>query len=312
MRLNTPTPCAVMIGESLVDIVTDAAGAQEVHPGGSPMNVAVGLARLEIATTLVTHLGHDAYGDLVRTHLAESGVSVSPVSPGTAGTSTAHAVLDADGAATYTFDITWAPQHLDLGRPELIHTGSLATCLDPGADVVEGSLRHAPAGTLVSFDPNVRPSMAASREELRERVERIAALAHVVKMSDEDAAWLHPEEPLEDIVDRYRRQVRAVFVLTRGASGCTLGTQDWVTHLPAATTDVIDTIGAGDAFMSGLLYALLSSGLSEALLRGETAQEDGAGRQALEECARIALRSAALTVARAGANPPSRQELVGP
>lgn len=311
MPQDTTTPSALIIGESLVDIVTDAAGGRVTHPGGSPMNVAVGLARLEVATTLATHLGDDVHGDLVRDHLVASGVSVSLVSPGAAGTSTAHAVLDADGAATYTFDIAWAPQHLDVGHPELIHTGSLATCLDPGADVVEESLRRAPAGTLVSFDPNVRPSMAASREELRDRVERIAALAHVVKMSDEDAAWLHPEEPLEEIVDRYRRQVRGVFVLTRGASGCTLGTQSWAADLPATPTTVVDTIGAGDAFMSGLLYALLSSGLSAALLRDATGQEDGPGRQALEECARIALRSAALTVARAGANPPTRQELVG-
>ncbi|GAB3194185.1 carbohydrate kinase family protein [Nesterenkonia suensis] len=306
MPQDPATASALIIGEALVDVVTDASGHQEDHPGGSPMNVAVGLSRLQVPTILATHIGDDAHGALITDHLTQSGVIVFRVGPNTTATSTAHAVLDADGAASYTFDVTWEPGPLEVDTPELIHTGSLATCLTPGADVVEETLREAPAGTLVSFDPNVRPSLAPSREALRDRVESIAGLAHVVKMSDEDAAWLHPEESLEQIVDRYRGQGGGgVFVLTRGAHGCTIGTREWVVDLPAAATEVVDTIGAGDAFMSGLLFALVSSGQAQALTRG------GGERADLEECARVALRSAAVTVSRAGANPPSRQELVG-
>lgn len=295
---------ALVIGESLVDIVTDPTGRQETHPGGSPMNVAVGLARLEVDTTLATHIADDGPGELVRAHVERSGVSLSLLGPETASTSTAHAVLDDDGAAEYTFDVTWAPESLDLGRPDLIHTGSLATSLDPGADVVEETLRGTPEGTVVSFDPNVRPSLAPARGVLRERVERIASLAHVVKMSDEDAAWLHPELSVEDLVAHYAGLSGGVFVLTRGAAGCTIGTRRWQETLPAPAVDVVDTIGAGDAFMSGLLYALLEADLTGPLTRGEPDQ------QGLRACARTALRSAAVAVSRAGANPPGPRELL--
>lgn len=296
-------PQASVIGESLVDIVADAAGRSTVHPGGSPLNVAVGLARLELDTTLVTRFGEDEYGALIRRHLEDSGVTVTPESSRAARTSSAQATLDAEGTASYTFDIVWDPELPAMTNPPAVHTGSIATFLSPGAEVVAEYLASLPEDTLVTFDPNARPSLAPSRETVLDSVVRIAARAHVVKMSDEDAAWLHPGESLPEVVARYLGAGPDLVVVTRGGDGCTVATQDRVTDLPSERVDVVDTIGAGDAFMSGLLYALLSSGQADEITAG-TAEHAN-----LVDCARTALRSAAVAVSRAGANPPRLRDL---
>ncbi|APX31796.1 hypothetical protein BH708_02655 [Brachybacterium sp. P6-10-X1] len=193
-----------------------------------------------------------------------------------------------------------------MGSPLVVHTGSLATVLDPGATNVERILGGLAAGTLITFDPNVRPSLTPSRAMVRSKVERIGALAHVVKMSEEDASWLYPHVSILDVAERYTRLGVDLFVMTRAERGCTVASRGRLRHLPAERTAVVDTIGAGDAFMSGLVYELLRSEAATQLAAGEVEHE------LLDDCARTALRSAAVTVSRAGANPPSRLELAQP
>lgn len=297
-------PTALVIGEALTDIVHEADGTVLSRPGGSPANVAVGLARLGVPTALLTRLGADVNGDALREHLEQSGVRLRE-----AGTEpperapTAEAQIGPDGAATYRFDIDWNPGQIRLDPVRLVHTGSLATAIEPGAAAVEAALAAAHPGTLISFDPNVRPSLGLPVEGIRGRVERIASLAHVVKMSDEDLEWLYPAESVGDVATRMHEAGVALFLVTRGAQGCTLSTPHWTSEIPALPVTVADTIGAGDAFMSGLLFAILTADGDQALRDGEVCR-DAAGAWAT-----TALRSAAITVGRRGAQPPFLADL---
>lgn len=300
-RTNEPT--VVVIGESLIDIVTGQSGERSIHPGGSPLNVAVGLARLEVPTELATRIGDDPYGELITSHLADAGVTLQVGSRGAARTSTAHASIEADGSATYDFDIVWDLQELHVEPPLVVHTGSLATMLEPGAPKIDDALRRLAEETLITFDPNIRPSLAPPREITQVRVEHFASLAHIVKMSEDDAAWLYPGTEPGAIAEKYASLGVQLFVLTRAERGCMVASHNTLRHLPAEPVNVVDTIGAGDAFMSGLIYEAIRSGAANQLTT-KAVEED-----LIDACAQTALRSAAITVSRVGANPPNRHDL---
>lgn len=300
-----------VVGESLVDVVRPAGATQDrgAHPGGSPANVSVGLGRLGTPVTLVTQFGDDDHGRLLRDHLATSGVVVRLV-PGSPRTSTATAVLDESGAARYTFRLTWDP--LALPEPadgtSCLHTGSLATSLDPGAAAVEELLvRQRAEGTVtISLDPNIRPALLPSRELARSRTERQVALADIVKVSEEDLEWLYPGRDPQDIAASWQRTGPALVVVTLGGAGCLAVTHPDVAHQPAPSVQVADTVGAGDSFTAGMLHWLYTAGL----LGGDR-------RDALHAISRpdvmrllgTATTAAAVTCTRPGADPPTLQEL---
>ncbi|QUW84513.1 carbohydrate kinase [Streptomyces mirabilis] len=313
---------ALVIGEALVDIIAGPDGPRRSHPGGSPANVALGLGRLGHPVRLATRLGNDPHGRLVREHLEGSGVELAPGSVVGTATSTATAVLDDTGAANYAFDLTWAlpaavEESLRDGPPAHVHTGSIATALAPGADQVLSALHGLRASATVSYDPNLRPALLRSAEQERERVEQLVALSDVVKASEEDLAWLHPDVAPDRTAARWARNGPALVVLTLGADGARAwwrhGCQD-IAPLPVRVTD---TVGAGDAFMAGLTSGLLHAGLLGAGPEAEAATARAALRAATETdrlptalgaALAVAARAAALTCAREGANPPPLQQ----
>jgi len=297
---------ALVIGEALIDIVRRPGAEPVSHAGGSPMNVAYGLGRLGVPTTLVTQIGADPFGEIIADHLRSAGVDLLPGSVTAGATSSATAVLDATGAASYDFDLRWELPELELPTPcTLIHTGSIAATLQPGAQAVHRAFTTAPAGTLLSYDPNVRPGIMGSREDVVRAVEELAAVAQVVKMSDEDAAWLYPGRSLDQIARDYTTAGVALFAITRGGDGALLRAGGATTELAAHPVTVVDTIGAGDSFMSGLLYAILVDDTIEAILQNTLGAAD------LGRLGQTALASAAITVSRAGATPPTVPELRG-
>lgn len=300
---NFDAPHVLVIGEALVDVVLSSDGTRSAHPGGSPMNVAVGLARLELPTALATMIGTDAAGAQILDHLAHAGVTLCPGSITDTPTSSAVATLDPSGAAHYDFDLHWDVPAPRATGATLVHTGSIGSLLEPGASAVRRTFDGAPPSTLLSFDPNIRPDVVGSRESVVPKVEALASSAHVVKMSDEDAEWLYPDRAHSEIADKYVEMGVALFVITRGAQGCYMRTDHRELELAPLPVTVTDTIGAGDAFMSGLLYTLLAANLVPQVL------ERTLERQSLERIAYTALASAAITVSRAGANPPDRTEL---
>jgi fructokinase len=299
---------ALVIGEALIDIVSRD-GASTAHPGGSPMNVAVGLARLGVPALLHSSIGADAHGRLIEEHLAASGVRLSAESVGAAPTSVAEAVVGADGAAGYTFDVSWAPLPLPLAGSDdvsVVHTGSIAAVLEPGRQLVRDTVAARRARSTISFDPNVRPRLMGSRDGALRVIRDLVQLADVVKASDEDVHWLYPGRGLAEAAAEWQALGPAVVVVTRGADGALAVSDGDTVEVPAPATALVDTVGAGDSFMAAMLADLHARGLTGGDRRTDLAAID---RETLVGVIEFAARCAAITVSRAGANPPFSSEL---
>jgi fructokinase len=298
----------LVVGEALVDVVARADGSVSEHAGGSPANVAVGLARLGREVVLATALGDDRFGVLVVDHLTDSGVRLSAgsVAPGQV-TSSARAVLDEAGAATYTFDVRWQPELAEVPDDVLVvHTGSMAAAIDPGASAVLSLLRERRDRSTISYDVNARPALMGDPRSARARVREFAALSDVVKASDEDLAWLSPDHTWQQTAAEVLALGPAAVVVTRGAQGAAVITRDGTVTATAPTVEVVDTVGAGDSFKAALLDALWSRNL----LGGE--RRDALGGLSLGEwhdIAAYAARLAAVSTTRAGAEPAYRHEV---
>ncbi len=297
----------LVVGEALVDIVLRGDAPAAEHPGGSPANVALGLGRLGRRVSLLSRIGTDGRGERLRAHLTGSGVTLAPGTVTTGRTSTATARLDAHGAASYDFDIDWQlPDAAGPAPARALHTGSIAAVLAPGGDAVLELVRRSRGALTVSYDPNARPSLMGDAREARARMERFVAAADVVKVSDEDLLWLAPGTDPTAVAADWLALGPAVVVVTRGGDGATGLCADGAVDVAAPQVDVVDTVGAGDAFTAGLLDALAAAGLL-----GADRLEDlrAIGLERLEAAARRAVRTAAITCSRAGADPPTRAEL---
>jgi fructokinase len=296
----------LVIGECVADIVRLPDAADQVHPGGSPANVAYGLARLGHGATLLTQLGPDDNGRLIRDHLADAGVEVR-TDGATAPTPSAAVTLDDGGRAAYTFEIAWTLDPVSPDRPpHHVHTGSIATVMEPGAATVLAAVESLRTSATVSYDPNVRPELMGDHDAAVRKVERCVALSDVVKASDEDLQWLYPGQEPEQAAERWLTTGPAVVLVTRGGDGALAVLPDGHVTVDALPTDVVDTVGAGDAFMSGTLHALASHGLLGADGRGRLRSLD---RDTMTDVLCHAAACAAVTVARAGAKPPDEAEL---
>lgn len=309
---------ALVIGEALIDIVerVDAAELREEHVGGSPANVAIGLARLGHSVCLAAHVGTDARGRRIERCLTAEGVDCTEGSFRADRTSTALASIDAAGAAHYDFDITWRVEdtlarHIGASPPPLAHVGSIALFLEPGGSDVASIVASLPTATVVTADPNIRPELLGDHAAVLRRFEEVATRADLVKLSNEDAAWLYPSLSAEAAAEHVlglravpsaeTRRPRFV-VMTYGAAGARAiavsNTAAEVLRItvPAAPTTVVDTISAGDSFMAALISSLLGLGIDRAF-------------EQFERVLRRAIRAAAIAVSAAGANPPYRAEL---
>ncbi|OLT21337.1 kinase [Ornithinimicrobium sp. CNJ-824] len=303
-------PAVLTVGEALVDVVVPHGGeGRTEHVGGSPANVAVGLAALDHDSRLTAHLGQDERGARVREHLLDADVVLTPGSDTAARTSTATAHLDADGSATYDFDLLWQVGTQDLHGIGHLHTGSVAATLEPGASAVLALMTRARPTATVSYDPNCRPTVMGDPHQVRSRIEECMGLSDVVKASDEDVSWLYDDAPVTDVVHLWGRLGPEVVVVTRGGDGALvhLSRTDTTIELEPVVARVVDTVGAGDSFMAGLLSGLLDAGLL-----GSAAARERLRRSDLEDLApalRRAVACATWTVGRAGAAAPTRADL---
>lgn len=299
-------------GESLVDVVVDERGHQTRKPGGSPLNVAVGLGRLGHAVELRTSYGDDTDGALIRAHLDSSLVRVDRAHA--ESTSTAMARIAPDGSASYEFAVTWDLPASPLPvTSRILHAGSIAAALEPGRKAVVAAMRGGRERGVVTFDPNVRPAFMGPRDEQRAYTEQLFAFSDLVKLSDEDADWLSPSWSLDAVSERILDLGASLAVITRGAAGTHLTSRWAFVDAPtnAHPTSVVDTIGAGDSYMAGLISAtslLVDAGASLAELRAGRAFTE----EVLEGFASLAGRCSALTVQRTGADLPWAEEMAGP
>lgn len=297
----------LVVGESLIDLIRRPGQQVVARVGGSPLNVAVGLSRLDMPSALWTRFGSDEHGTMIAEHLDANGVAVVPGSVTPLPTSTAAAHVQEDGSARYEFDLTWELEPVTGLEPVLVHTGSIAAVLEPGADAVRDVVGQLRGRATVSYDPNVRPQLIGERESAAARIESFVALTDVVKASIEDLEWLYPQQDPREVALRWRRLGPAVVVVTHGEGGAFAVTTSAAASVPARAVEVVDTIGAGDSFMAGLLAALDDLGLlgraNEAALRTIAVAD-------LEQILTFAARCAAITVSRSGADPPLRASVV--
>lgn len=291
----------LVIGEALVDIVEREGREPQPHAGGSPFNVAVGLARLDVPTRLAAQLGPDAHGDLLREHLHYSDVVLEMLEPTPHHTSTARAIVGDDGSASYVFDLAWNPAALpDPADFEAVHVGSLGTALVPGASLVADLAVGADVlGIPVSYDPNVRLTVEPDPEVWRRVFAAIAPHASIIKLSDEDAGVLFPGEDLRKLACRLAAD-HAIIAITLGGDGAMVAAGSDLVSVPPADVRVVDTIGAGDSFMAAMLSWC-------AMYDWPTADELDATE--LTDLALYASSAAAITCSRPGADPPTTQDL---
>ena len=291
----------LVIGEALVDVVQRPGLDPEPHAGGSPFNVAVGLARLDVPTVLAAQIGPDRYGDGLRWHLADSDVTLLELEPVPERTSTAAATLADDGSATYEFDLTWDPAGLpDPAEVDAVHVGSLGTALEPGATLVADLVLAADLlGVPVSYDPNVRLAVEPDPEVWRRVFAAIAPHASIVKMSDEDAATLFPGEEPADLARRLAAD-HGIVAITCGGDGAVIATAGAFASVPPADVRVVDTIGAGDSFMAAMLAWCATYDWPAA---------DELDATELTDLAMYASSAAAITCSRPGADPPHTRDL---
>ncbi|MCA0297246.1 MAG: carbohydrate kinase [Actinobacteria bacterium] len=302
-------PSVTVVGEALIDIVIDVHGDSVEHVGGSPANVAIGLARLGHDTRLATHIGTDDRGRRIADLMAAEHVELTPGSTDATRTPTAAAHLDAAGVATYEFDLEWRldPATVEVADGGHLHTGSIGATLSPGGDAVLEIVRAARDHATVSYDPNARPTLMGSPDEARPVIERLIALADVVKASEEDVRWLYGTTPVTQVLAHWASLGPSVCAVTQGGDELVVLAGGELQRFPTLPTVVADTVGAGDSFMSGLVSGLLDAGL----LGGPDARERlrFAEWPAITAAVERALACAAITVSRPGANPPTRADL---
>ena len=298
---------ALVIGESLVDVVHGSDGSKVEFPGGSAANVAVALARLDRGVRFATSYGDDDRGRRLADWLTGDGVHLASDPYAISHTSTAEATIGSDGAASYTFDLAWRlnPVDPDLA-PAYVHTCSIGAVLLPGAvSVLEEVERLAPHA-LVSYDVNVRAAVTGTGPDLLDRVAAIAAAADLVKASDEDLEALFPGlDPLAAAKEILALGPVAV-VLTRGGDGATWVGAGQEIDVAAVPVPVADTIGAGDTFCAAVIDGLWSHDIGGAEGRDQLI---GVHRDVVVEVLAHAARAASVTVGRPGADPPHRREL---
>ena len=295
---------ALVVGEALIDIVEHQGQALGEHVGGSPLNVAVGLALLGRRVEFLTWIGGDRRGQRIADYLHDSGVHLAAGSTGASRTATAVAELDENGSATYTFDIDWqispsaAPE-----EPLVLHTGSIAAALEPGSSGVDELIDKHKTTATITFDPNIRSAFFENAEQALSRVEAVVARSDVVKASDEDMRLLAPDSSPEQLAARWLTLGPAIVAVTFGADGSYAVCADGEQRISAYPAEVVDTVGAGDSFMTGLIDALWDAGLLGANRRE---QLRAIRAYALRRVLQIAALSSALTVARPGAALPDR------
>ncbi|MBO6755933.1 MAG: carbohydrate kinase [Roseibium sp.] len=305
----------LVCGEALFDLFADDPNADpptfEAHIGGSPFNVAVGLARLDAKAAFFGGISTDMLGQKLVDRLAREGVDTQYVHRSPALTTLSLVQKTAGGQPAYTFYGTGAADRMVTvdDRPQLrtspnfIHIGSYTALVEPIASALKELVVREKGRCLVSFDPNIRPTVEADMDLWRENTEAIVRMADLVKVSDEDLSLIHPGENPAEIARRWVGYGCSLVVVTRGADGADGFTAHHHVSVPGENVLVQDTVGAGDTFQAALLWRLCEWAVTT---RDTLASlDDGA----LHDLLSGAVSAAAITCARRGADLPKRQEI---
>jgi len=292
-------------GEVLIDLIPNADQYQAVV-GGGPANTAIALAKLGVKTCFIDGISSDEYGQMAKDELHSANVLLDYVQYSNKPTCTAKVTLSKSGGATYefvieataTFDFStqWLPDPQRL-KPSLLHIGTLATVIEPGASVLFDWAQRVAQVAPIVFDPNIRPAVLGNRDEYVKKVEKWVAISSAVKVSDEDLKWLYPSKAMNEVVNRWLEVGVQLVVVTLGEKGITAYRKNEQESVDAVKVVVADTVGAGDTVGAVLVEAIVNNGLDK--LSGEV----------LKTMLNRAVKAAAITVSRTGANPPTLKEI---
>ncbi|HVK91481.1 MAG TPA: carbohydrate kinase [Mycoplana sp.] len=301
-------------GEALIDMLprksTLGEDAYAPYAGGAIFNTAIALGRLGVPTAFFTGLSDDMLGDVLRQTLSASHVDYSPCATLPRPTTVAFVKL-VDGQATYAFyDENTAGRMITsenlpvLGDDcEALHFGAISLIPEPCGTTYEALLAREHERRVISLDPNIRPGFIRDREAHRARIERMAAQSDIIKFSDEDLDWFGMHGSHDELAAEWLKRGPKVVVITKGAEGADGYTKDHKVSVPGEKVTVVDTIGAGDTFDAGILAALKRGDL---LTKAKVAS---LSETALRDALSLAAKAAAVTVSRAGANPPWAKEI---
>ncbi len=293
-------------GEVLIDLIPGTDGVRVPHVGGGPANTAKALARLGHDVQFIDGISTDEYGVAARKELLDDEVKLDLALISDKPTCLAIVSLDAnggasyefkiDGTATFDFDLKWLPDPSRY-KPQVLHIGTLVTVIQPGADVLYDWAMQVAEFAPIVFDPNIRPSVMGDRDLYEAAVEKWAALSSVIKVSDDDMAWLYPGQKYEDVAKRWINDGAALVVVTRGSNGIIGFTVEGSVEVDGAKITVADTVGAGDTVGAIIVEAMVEKGIMA--LTGEV----------LKATLHRAAVAAGITCSRKGAQPPYKHEL---
>ncbi len=308
------SPLFTAIGELLIDFTPIVEAEQTVgfrlHAGGSPFNVAVGLARLGAHVEFAGKVSTDFFGRVLVDRLEREGVGTRFLGRSPAPSALAFVALER-GEPTFSFygegtaDTQLRPEDLPtaIETTEVLHFGSISLLQSPTAETIAGLVDRLRGRVMLSCDPNIRPSLIANPRAYRRLLHRLVAASDILKLSAADVQWLMPNHAVEAATASLLAQGPTLIVVTLGTQGCYAVSAKLEVRLPARAVEVVDTVGAGDAFTAGLLVSLAEQGVSsrETLLK--------LNPLALEKALRFATVAASLTCMRVGADPPRRLEI---
>ncbi len=294
-----------VVGEVLIDLLPDG-DKQKAVVGGGPANTAVALSKLGIKTQFINGISTDTYGKACRQYLEKAGVLLDFVNYSSKPTCTATVTLDEqgnanyefliDGTATFNYTPEGLPNLLDV-IPSVLYIGSLVTVVEPVASVLHKWASVIKSIAPIVFDPNIRPAVMPDRKFYLEQVMRFVEIASVVKVSEDDLNWLYPGVEIDEVAHRWLDLGPRLIVVTLGDKGiCSYRNGERIS-VEAVKTKVVDTVGAGDTVGAILVEAIIKHGL------------DKLSGQLLTDTLNRAAVAAAITISRAGANPPTQAEL---
>ena len=292
-------------GEVLIDLIPDGSERKPIV-GGGPANTAKALSKIGIDTQIIDGISSDKYGQMAKDELVTSGVKLDYVKYSDKPTCLAIVSLSDSGSASYefvientaTFDfnLDWLPNP-QTKRPALLHIGTLATVIEPGASVLFEWAQSVAKVAPIVFDPNIRPAVISDRKKYLIQVERWVSISSSVKVSDEDIKWLYPSLEIEQVVNSWLAKGPTLIVVTYGDKGLAGYRVREKVIVDAVKVAVADTVGAGDTVGAILVEAIAKDGL------------DTLSGVRLEMMLKRAAKAAAITVSRSGANPPTLEEI---
>ena len=294
-----------VVGEVLIDLIPEGEDRRPIV-GGGPANTAKALSRLGIDAQFIDGISTDDYGQMAKDELVASGVKLDYVQFSDKPTCLAIVSLSDSGSAFYefaientaTFDFTpdWLPNP-QTERPALLHIGTLATALEPGASVLFEWAQSVVKVAPIVFDPNIRPAVISNRDLYVMQVDLWVSISSAVKVSEEDIKWLYPSLEIDQVVNNWLSKGPSLIVVTSGDKGLAGYRQGEKVIVDAVKVVVADTVGAGDTVGAILVEAIVKDGL------------DTLSGVRLEMMLKRAAKASSITVSRSGANPPTLKEI---